>query len=167
MTAEMKQELIQQYESFIWKRTREAMRRGTIDTTVYDADDLHQEASIAFFKAVEAFDPEKGALINLAWASIKNHFAHLIRSSAKQIKALSLEWSVSEQAHEVATHEAAYALADLDAVLTDDERVVVRLALGKECKSTLAIVKKMNSEYGWTKYRARKACKGVRAKLKG
>jgi len=61
-------------------------------TTGYDWDDLFQEASLAYYQAIETYDPDKGKLSTYIWKVMKNHLQYFVTYQNKwNDKTISIE----------------------------------------------------------------------------
>ena len=53
------------------------------NSTGLEFDDLFQEASIAYLKAMKSYDSNKGAISTHCWASITNHLKNYLKEEKK------------------------------------------------------------------------------------
>lgn len=59
-------------------------------STGIEIDDLFQEASIAYLKAIDKHDPEKGKLSTYAWWCISNHLKNYVKEERSHQFSLSV-----------------------------------------------------------------------------
>ena len=156
MNENEKSKLYQQYENAIRKQV---YRQASKHMMLYAIDDLQQEASYAWLRALDKFDASKGNMIGFINTVVRNHLA----STANRFALLG-GWGVSEDWQAIPVVESAYEIADAKAIMTEDEQAVVDEALTREHKSVRSIVKRLR-EQGWSVNRARRACKGVKEKI--
>lgn len=57
-------------------------------STGVDVDDLFQEASIAYLKSLETYDPKKGKLTTHAWWCISNHLKTFVKEEREHTFAI-------------------------------------------------------------------------------
>jgi len=155
MNENEKSKLYQQYENAIRKQV---YRQASKHMMLYAIDDLQQEASYAWLRALDKFDASKGNMIGFINTVVRNHLA----STANRFALLG-GWGVAED-WQIPVAESAYEIADAKAIMTEDEQAVVDEALTREHKSVRSIVKRLR-EQGWSVNRARRACKGVKEKI--
>jgi RNA polymerase sigma factor (sigma-70 family) len=162
MNENEKTSLYLKHEKLLKKQAYKAAREHMV---MYAVDDLCQEASVAWCKAVNTFDPDRGAsLSTYAWAVVSNQLRHAVDAIVRNATTSLDNWGVADAPIEVSVAESAYEITDARIALDDDERAVFDEAMTREHKSVESIVRRMR-ERGWSFRRARNACKSMKQKI--
>jgi hypothetical protein len=103
--------------------------------------------------------------VTYAWRAVKNRLHDAIGDLMRnRIDSLDEGWSVSAKSVEIPVEDPAFQLAEIDAILTDDERLAIKEALTGEHTGMASLIRRMQA-HGWSFRKARGICISIREKI--
>ena len=155
-----KTNLYKQYERFLKSRAYKAAGKYMV---TYAVDDLFQEASVAWCKAINAYDAKKGTRLNYVWRVVDNSLANAAAAMTR-VPIAPDGWGVAEDMYEIPAIEEAYEITDAKICMDNDERVMIDEALTHEHKSMASIIRRMQA-FGWSRRKAQKVFYSIKQKF--
>lgn len=124
------------------------------NSTGLEINDLIQEASIAYFKAMKSYDSNKGKISTHCWTTISNHLKNYLKEEKKWNAPLcDIEMAKTETVSNTPFWEnlskEAQSIAEL--ILTSSQRFVY-LTTDEACKQ----IKNILQEQGWNEKKVNK-----------
>jgi len=123
-------------------------------TTDFDYDDLFQEASIAYLKAMKSYDPNKGAISTHCWTSITNHLKNYLKEEKKwYVPLCDIETAKKESISNTPFWESLSNDAQgISKIILESPQKFVYLTTENACKR----IKTMLIEQGWSEKKVNK-----------
>lgn len=131
-------------EGMLWKLARVFHFASGVEI-----DDLFQEASIAYLKALETHDPNKGKITTHAWWVISNHLKNYIKEERKHSFS-TCEWT--EEVEEEYVYTPSNYLENLPEDAYEVAKIVLRspiLYITRTQDDVVSRLKNVMEQHGW------------------
>jgi RNA polymerase sigma factor (sigma-70 family) len=102
-------------------------------STGVDWNDLFQEASLAYYNALETYDPERGKITTHAWYCITNHLKNYLKEQ-EDYKCRKHEGELSSIEDSVLNQHPAQIASDFWESLTEDAKQIAEIILASSKK---------------------------------
>ena len=131
-------------EGLLWK-----LSRAFHNSTGLDVDDLFQEASVAYLKALETYNPDKGKITTHTWWVISNYLKNYVKEEREHI------FPTCEFCDEIES-EFTYSTSNYFDNLTDDAYEVAKVVLRSPTlyatrtkEDVVSRLKNVMEQHGW------------------
>jgi RNA polymerase sigma factor (sigma-70 family) len=102
-------------------------------STGVDWNDLFQEASLAYYNALETYNPERGKITTHAWYCITNHLKNYLKEQ-EDYKCKKYEGELSSLEDTILTQHPAETASDFWESLTEDAKQIAEIVLSSSKK---------------------------------